>query len=535
VEPVDVIIAGGGAAGPSLAIELAAHGRTSLVVEELERGAYKSPRTMLTNVRSMEHFRRWGIADAHRAADPIDKDFPDDFLFATRLNGYPLFRFENAVTSAGRDDMFSETAEWAPQGTIETTLRERAEATPQISYMWRTRVVGLTQDAGSVRVDVENVDTGERSTLEAPYLAGCDGSRSAVRKALGIRLEGRADLVQNFGWAVRAPELKSLCKVGLAAMYWLVNSDIGSWIAPLDSEGTWAIHAFPCPPELDPDDPEQVRPYIHKLVGAEFPMEFISGGRWVTHSLLAPTFQKGRVFLAGDAVHLMPPTGGFGMNTSIGDAVDLGWKLAATLNGWGGPRLLDTYTEERHQADRFIMDAQEANNTVLSEALYVPGMEDEGPEGDAARQEAVRIILQEKAQEFASLGCQLGYRYSGSSIVLADGSEPPPVSQPMYVPSAHPGCLAPHKWLADGTSLYDLLGPEMTLLSLNGSDEVGMGFERAAEERGVPLRLVRVHEPAVRDLYEADLALVRPDQHVAWRGTGAPNDPGAILDTARGA
>jgi len=533
----DVVISGGGAAGPALAIELSLRGIDVIVVEQTERGAYKAPRTNLTNIRSMEHFRRWGIADTHRASVPIDPDFPDDFAFVTRLNGYEIVRFENAVASSGRNDLFAENAVWAEQGTIERSLRDRVEAAPSAEYRWGTRVVGFEQMDDRVRVELEHVATGERDELECLYLAGCDGSRGVVRRGLGIRMEGKPDLNINSGMSLRAPALKSLCHVGLAVMYWFVNDDVGGWLGPLDAEGTWFFHVInPFPSDADPDSFEDMRRLLYMCVGEEFPVEYVSGGKWVTHSLLAPTMQQGRAFIAGDAAHLIPPTGGFGMNISLLDGVDLGWKLAATLGGWGGPRLLDTYTTERHAADRWVIDAQERNNRIKSEELHQDGMEAPGETGDRVRESVKRMIVTEKAQEFASLGCQLGYRYEGSPIVVDDGSPWPEVSQPVYVPSAHPGCLAPHRWLADDRSLYDVLGPEFTLLKTggNGSAEAER-IVNAARDRGLPLEFVEVGEPGLRALYEADLALIRPDQHVAWRGDVAPGDPAALVDRVRGA
>jgi len=531
----DVVIAGAGATGPALAIELSLRGVKVLLVEQLPRDAYKPPRTMLTNVRSMEHFRRWGIADAHRASDPIDPEFPDDFVFATRLNGYELVRFENAVNSSGRDALFSENAEWAPQWAIEETLRNRAESAESVEYRWETRVVGYTLDDDLVEVELEGAAGGAPSTVSCGYLVGCDGSRSTIRRQLGIRLAGKSDINVNFGVAVRAPSLKSLCRIGLAILYWFVNEDIGAWLGPLDSDGMWYFHGVPVPKGADPDSWDDIRRLLYLCVGEEFPVEYVSGGKWVTHSLLAPVMQHDRVFVVGDAAHLMPPTGGFGMNLGLLDAVDLGWKLAAVLRGWGGPNLLPTYSVERHAANRWVVDAQEKNNAVLSQDLYQDGMEDPGPEGDKARERVSHMIRTEKHEEFASLGCQLGYRYEASPIVVSDGSAWPPVSQSMYVPSAHPGCLAPHHWLDDGRSLYDLFGREFTALSLGDAGDEAERIARSAAERGLPLEVVTLNLAALRELYEADLVLIRPDQHVAWRGNAAPSDPDRLVDQVRGA
>ncbi len=507
-----------------------------LVVEALPRGAYKAPRTNLTNVRSMEHFRRWGIADSHRAVDPI-KDIPRDFVFLTRLNGYELVRFENAVNSEGRNDLFSEAAAWSEQAVIETSLRDRAEAAPSVEYRWATEVVGFEQSDDGVVVQLEDSASGEADTVSCSYLAGCDGSRSVVRRQLGIRLEGKADLNVNSGMAVRAPALKSLCRdIAPGILLWFVNGDLGAWLGPLDSEqGIWFFHAVPCPEGSDPDNFEDIRRLLYLCVGEEFPVEYVSGGKWVTHSLLAPSMRDRRVFLAGDAAHLIPPTGGFGMNLGLGDAVDLGWKLAATVKGWGGPELLDSYFAERHAADAWVIARQEDNNALLSDDMYEDGAEDPGERGVHARERLAQLIATQKVQEFSSLGCQLGYRYEGSPIIAHEDSPWPEVTQQLYVPSAHPGCLAPHHWLADGRSLYDAFGPEFTLLNLGGADAEAAVIVAAAHDRGVPIELFVSGEEGLRELYEADLVLIRPDQHVAWRGNTAPADPIALVDLVRGA
>jgi 2-polyprenyl-6-methoxyphenol hydroxylase-like FAD-dependent oxidoreductase len=532
----DVVIAGAGAVGPALAIELSLRGIDVLLVEALPYGAYKSPRTNLTNVRSMEHFRRWGIADAHRASNPIP-DVPRDFVFLTRLDGYELLRFPNAVNSEGQNELFSEAAEWAEQAVIEVTLRKRVEAAPSVEVRWGRQIVDFEQSDDGVLVNLEATDSRETETVSCSYLAGCDGSRSVVRRQLGVKLEGKADLNLNSGMAVRAPALKSLCKVPPGILMWFINSDVGAWLGPLDSDAaTWYFHVVPCPEGCDPDSFEDMRKLLYLCVGEEFPVEYVSGGRWVTHSLLAPKMREGRVFIVGDAAHLIPPTGGFGMNIGLLDAVDLGWKLAATIRGWAGPRLLGTYFTERHGAEQWVISCQEENNALLSTHLYEDGMERDDERGARAREHVAHKIVTEKAQEFSSLGCQLGYRYEDSPIIVQDDTDWPAVTQQNYVPSAHPGCLAPHHWLADGRSLYDAFGPEFTLLNLGADEAEAARIITAAGERGVPLELFTPDEDeGLRELYRADLVLIRPDQHVAWRADAAPADPLALIDQVRGA
>ena len=238
---------------------------------------------------------------------------------------------------------------------------------------------------------------------------------------------------------------------------------------------------------------------------------------WVASRLLADRYSKGRVYLIGDACHLHPPFGGFGMNMGIADGVDLGWKLAAVLDGWGGDALLDSYEHERRFVHDYVMDEAEANHALIPSTLTRPNLADDTPEGEAARAEAGAFIRDHKAAEFYALGVILGYCYATSPIIVDDGTVADWVRSRDYVPQAIPGCLAPHRWLADGRSLYDSFGQGFTLLVL---DE-GVGVDHAVEEArraGVPLNVVIHYDADLQALYGASLAVIRPDQHIAWRG-----------------
>jgi hypothetical protein len=240
------------------------------------------------------------------------------------------------------------------------------------------------------------------------------------------------------------------------------------------------------------------------------------------------------VFLAGDACHLHPPFGGFGMNMGIGDAVDLGWKMAATLQGWGGESLLASYQMERRQIhERTIAEAR-ANYSSVSNQLVQPGLEDPGPLGDATRREVGDIILATKVREFRTLNVVLGYRYDDSTIIVSDGTTPPEQSGGLYIPTACPGSLAPHLWLADGSSLYDHFGTCYTLLVTDGDRRQADALVEAANARKIPLSVIQPDDPRLSWRYQASFALIRPDQHVAWRGELAGANPGAILDHVTG-
>jgi len=265
-------------------------------------------------------------------------------------------------------------------------------------------------------------------------------------------------------------------------------------------------------------------------------MEILTHDPWAAHSLIAERYGEGRIFLAGDACHLHPPYGGYGMNMGISDAVDLGWKLAARLRHWGGAQLLASYERERRAVHRRVIAEAVENYAAIPQNLVRRDLEGEGVESDAARQRLAAEILANKPREFRTLGVVLGYHYSGSPIVVEDGSAPPEPHFMHYVPSAHPGCLAPHLWLADGSSLYDGFGAGFTLLVTAGGAEDDIEQLRAAAcDLALPLTVFAPADNRLRDLCGARLALIRPDQHVAWRGDTLDRDPRALFDRVRGA
>ena len=489
-----------------------------------------SPRAKTTNVRTREHLRRWGIADALRAASPIPPDYPPEVVFATRMNGQALARFTNAFNGRRvRDERYSEEAQWVPQYTLEEVLRARAASLPDVEVVFRAELLGFTQDAGGVTARFADRATGAERTLRAAYLVGADGARSAVREGIGARMEGDGLALRNHSVVFRAPDLAARQVHGQAIMYWLVNGDVPSLLGPMDQHGLWFLMATKLADGLDTADQVAL---IRRATGfPDLAVEVVRGDPWVAQSLIADRYAAGRVFLAGDACHLHPPFGGFGMNMGIGDAVDLGWKLAATIKGWGGPELLASYAAERRPVHRRTMDEAEHNYAVVGNQLVRPGLETPGVEGDAVRAAVGEAIRATKGREFRTLGLVLGTRYDASPVIVPDGSTPPAESVEDYVPSACPGSLAPHAWLADGASLYDRFGPGFTLLCTEGGDAAPLA--EAAARRGIPLVVLHLGEPQLALLYAARFALIRPDQHVAWRGDVLPL-AGPLLDRVTG-
>ncbi len=525
----DVLIAGAGPAGLSLAIELGHRGVSCLAVERNDRVGY-SPRAKTTNVRTREHLRRWGIADALREASPIPPDYPPDVVFATRMNGPALARFTNVMHGKReRNELFSEEGQWVPQYTLEEVLRAHAATLPGVRIQFGTALIGLQQDADGITAQL----TGTAAPIRARYLVGADGARSFVREAIGARMQGDGPVLNNYSIIFRAPDLAARQHHGDAIMYWLVNPDVPAMMGPMDRQGLWFFMATKLPGDVDPATVDPID-MIRRGTGLhDLAIEIVRGDPWAAHSLIADRYAAARVFLAGDACHLHPPFGGFGMNMGIGDAVDLGWKLAATIQGWGGPVLLDSYQQERRPVHERVIAEAGINYATVGNNLVRPGIEDAGPAGDAVREAVGQIVLDTKIREFSTLGVVLGGHYAGSSIVVPDGVAPPPEHPVRYVPCAVPGCLAPHAWLSDGTSLYDHFGAGFTLLVTGPADGVD-AFERAAAARGLPLTVLAPGDARLRGLYAAGLILIRPDQHVAWRGDRLPDDAGAVLERVTG-
>ncbi len=529
-----VVIVGAGPVGLALAIELGQRGVACLLVERNDRVGHAA-RAKTTNVRTREHLRRWGIADALRAASPLGLDYPSNVVFCTRLGGHLLTRFENAMYCApGRNPLYSEHAQWIPQYSLEEVMRAHAQSLPSVEIRFRCELVSIDQSEDRVSATLRNLETAKELVVDADFLVGADGSRSIVRSAIGARMDGAYGLSRNYNIVFRAPGLARAHELGPAIMYWQVNNDVPSLIGPMDRGDKW----FFMPTQLSEGRTvakEEAPALIRQSTGIDTPIEVLSSDEWVASRLIADRYRDRRVFLAGDACHLHPPYGGYGMNMGVADGVDLGWKIAAVLQGWGGPALLDSYERERRPVHEFVMDEAVANHGQLGKQLWTEGLEDDGERGARLRAELGPRIQAAKLREFNTLGVVLGYRYDDSPVIVGDGSAPPPHDFINYVPSARPGSLAPHAWLHDGSSLYDHFGPGFTLLAMPGADADDIAMARqAARDAGVPLTVLQPPTPALGELYRSRYALIRPDQHVAWRGDAWPGALETLFATVSG-
>lgn len=517
-----VVIIGGGPTGLSLAIELGSRSVPCLLVERTARGGH-APRAKTTHVRTREHLRRWGIAGKLAAKSPFGVDYPSDVHFVTRLGGYAIAKFEDSLNcSPRRDDRYSEHGQWIPQYKLEAVLLEHARSLPSVEVRFGEEYLGFSQDHTGVQVRIRDLANEREYTADADYLIGADGARSLVRDQIGARMIGTYGLSRNYNIIFHAPGLAEAHPHGPGIMYWQVNAETPSLIGRMDDGDLWYFMPTMLPPDVVLSEAEALD-LIRRSTAIDLPYRILSSDEWIASRLLADRYRSGRVFLAGDACHLHPPFGGFGMNMGVSDGVDLGWKVAAMLQGWGGDALLDSYESERRQVHEMVLDESERNHSVLANQLYRPCIEEDTPEGWAVREEIGEVIHRTKYREFNALGVVLGYRYLDSPIIIDDGSSAQWTISPDYTPSAAPGALAPHRWLADDRSLYDLFGPGFTLLVT--SDHAGADADRAAIDArscGVPLDIVRLPDETLEDLYEARLALIRPDQHVAWRGDSWP-------------
>ena len=519
-----VLIVGAGPAGLSLAIELGHRSIPCLVIERNDRVGY-APRAKTTNVRTREHLRRWGIADKLKAASPLGTDYPSNIVFCTRLGGFPIAKFENALYCApGRNPLYSEHAQWIPQYALEEVLRAHAVSLPGVEIRFSTEMQSFEQDEHAVTVAVRDLESGRVDRIACDYMVGADGARSRVRDGIGAKMEGRHGLSRNYNVVFRAPGLTAAHKHGPAIMYWQVNSDTPSLIGPMDKGDKWYFMPTQVPDEMKLADLAAAPDWIRRATGIDLPYEVLSSDEWTASQLLADKYRDRRVFLAGDACHLHPPFGGYGMNMGVADAVDLGWKFAAVLQGWGGEALLDSYERERRPVHRLVLDEAVLNHATLGNQLARAGMEDDSAEGARIRSEIGARVQSAKMREFYTLGVMLGYHYDDSPVIVGDGSDPVRHDFVNYVPTARPGSLAPHAWMHDGSSLYDAFGEGFTLLANDGCDQSEIDrFKAAASAAGIPLEVVRPSEPGIAELYRARYALIRPDQHVAWRGDSAGN------------
>jgi 2-polyprenyl-6-methoxyphenol hydroxylase-like FAD-dependent oxidoreductase len=527
-----VVIAGGGPVGLCLGIALARAGHPALLAEERE-GPTPHPKATLLGARSMEHFRAWDRLDerVHDAAMRQEEDY--FILFCTRLASHELHRFRSPGLEAirRRDPAalarFRELA-WSPygktqigQGALEPVLLDEARRHAPLELRQGWRLDAFRDTGDEVLCDLVRVADGTRETVRARFLAGCDGGGSLVRRTLGVRFGGRGRMRSNVSHLFRAPGFLEAHGKGLANLYFCLSPGSFGVFTAIDGREVWNYQHYWADPTREAGA-EDAATVLHRAMGRPFAFDLLATTHWHHHQSVAHRWRQGRVFLAGDAAHLFVPTGGVGMNTGIGDAVDLAWKLAAALEGWGGEGLLDSYEAERKPVAwrNSVISANNSDRIDLVMAETSPAVAEESPEGAAARA-ALRARIPWMARQFNSAGTHLGYRYADSPVIVPDGTPEPPDDPMQLVPSTWPGMRVPHAWLPDGRSTLDLLDRRrFTLLTAPGA--AAPRLVAALECAGMPLAQVAVGDPAALAVMDRPLVLVRPDGHVGWRGADDP-------------
>jgi 2-polyprenyl-6-methoxyphenol hydroxylase-like FAD-dependent oxidoreductase len=540
--PTSVMIAGGGPAGLMLALELGKRGVACVLVEE-DPDPPTFPKANLTNARTMEHYRRHGFAHEVRALG-LPADFPQDVAYFTRYSKHELARLHIPSAREAAKLPPEARSEWRTpelphriqQTWIEPLLRRKVGELSSVTTRYGWRMADFVENPHGVACALEEIATGARELVDASYLAGCEGARSPIRQKLGIRYAGEGGAVRDFFGGrmmtvhIRAPRLYEFINGGRAWQYWAVNRERRGLLISLDGKQDFALLVQL--PDGTVASEALARESLRLSMGADVPVEKIEIGEWTAgYALVAQRFTSGRVVLLGDSAHLFTPTGGLGYNTAVDDAANLGWKLAAMIQRWGGPKLLDSYEIERKPvAERNTAYARAMADSVGK--IPLPGtLEAATPEGEQTRREIGARLEAHVRNEFNTAGLQLGIVYAGSPIV-AEADGPIPEQTPTrYTPTAAPGAHAPHVILSDGTPICDRFGFEFTLLRFGSTN--ADAFKHAAKSRGIPLTIVDIPETEARDLYERDLVLVRPDQHVAWRGNTLL-DPEALLDRVTG-
>lgn len=531
----EVIIVGAGPVGLTLAIDLGRRGVPTTLVERKAAPQFL-PKMERCNARTMEIYRRMGLAERIRAAG-LPADVPMDVFVVLNLAEPPLLHLPYPSVAAAKEKiaavndgtMPAEPYQLISQYTLEPLLKAVAEKLPAVTVRYGTEFVALAQDAEGVSAEV--VADGRRETLRGRYLVGCDGGASPVRKALGIALHGDGSLLELQQALFRCEGLFDRIPIGKGpgkGRHYHVADDHAGFLIMQDSTRHFTFHATL-------KTAEEMKRRFEEVIAVPLEYEMLSCNPWRQNLLLADRYRDRRVLLAGDAVHLVTPSGGLGMNTGVGDAVDLGWKLAAVLGGWGGEGLLDSYEVERRQiGERNVGASRYATlGRRTWRAAWRPEITAKTPEGQAARDNLARIADVEQRKTNEMVGAELGYRYRGSPVIAEEPGGP---DQPLmaYSPTTWPGARLPHVRLEDGRPIQDLVSPDgFALLRLGGS-RAETGLAAAFGRYGAPFTVLDIAEAAPREVYGFDLILLRPDLHVVWRGNAPPDDSAALAAKVTG-
>jgi 2-polyprenyl-6-methoxyphenol hydroxylase-like FAD-dependent oxidoreductase len=531
----EVVIVGAGPVGLTLAVDLGKRGIRCTLLEQKEAPEFL-PKMERANARTMEMYRRIGLADDIRKAG-LRGDCPMDVYVALDLKTPPLLRLRYPSIDEAKADCRATNDGTSPlepyqlisQYTIEPLLKSAAESLPSVTVRYGVQFQSFEQDGDGVSVTV--MRDGRSETICASYLVGCDGGASPVRKQLGIKLRGEGNLMELRQALFRCDELYDRIPAGNGpghGRHYHIADDKSSFLIMQDSTIHWSLHAV-----VSSD--EEMKAQFEKVVGFPVKYELLYCAPWRQNLLLADKYRDRRVFLAGDAAHLVIPTGGLGMNTGVGDAFDLSWKLAATLQGWGGPQLLDSYETERRQVGERNIGASRYASIGRRKwrSMYRPNIADNTPAGKQTRDLLANVADVEQRKTNEMLGAEMGYRYVDSPIIMNIPGGPEHLFRE-YEPTTWPGARLPHVWLDDGTAMQDRLPHGYCLLKLGGSRADTTALEHAIRAHGAPLMVLDVPDRIAREIYGFDLLLLRPDMHVVWRGQLPPDEPEVVAAVATG-
>ncbi|MES2257408.1 MAG: FAD-dependent monooxygenase [Pseudomonadota bacterium] len=537
----EIAIVGAGPAGLMLAIELGCRGIACAIFEKSAQPPVY-PKANATSARTMEHYRRRGLAERVRGVG-LPEDHPQDIVYCTRLTGIELTRFRGPSAAQARTRSYIgdfDAGSWpspelphrGQQMFIEPILREEAGRYPSITTFFGSSVESLADGEDGVRLQVSGAD-GQPLAVRARYVVGCDGARSMVREVMGTTYAGHgAEQRAFFGGQmasiyIQSAQLATLLPREKAWQYWFVNGQRRGLLVAIDGLEKFCLGVQLAPGQALED--LDVDAIVTTLVGQEVDFTLLNLNSWTAgHTLVAESFRAGRCFIAGDAAHLFTPTSGMGYNTSIDDAVNLGWKLAAVVQGWAGDALLDSYESERQPIARRNTAYARSMADSMAALTPPPGIEDADAAYDESRREYGARCRTHVAREYNIPGLQLGVRYD-SAVVAREAGVPPEDDATRYEASGYPGARAPHVAVG-GDVLFDRFGRDFTLLCM-GAEGQAVQWKQAAEALNIPLAIVHCDAPSAREIYGAELALIRPDAHIAWRGD-ALADAAAVLRLA---
>ncbi len=527
-----VLIVGGGPVGLALGVDLALRGIRTVLVER-RKPTIGLPKMNMVNARSMEFSRRWGIADQARAIG-CPGNLPQDVLFCTSLCGYELARFSYpSYDERGELPYTPEGSRRISQMDYDPLLIEKASSLPEITLVHETDCLGFIDNGDFVTARLRDLRTGAEYAIDCEYLVGCDGAESGIRAATGIAMNGPGQLSRNVNLIFSTPDLVSQHDKGFAWANWLLGEN-GYWglVVSVDGRVMWRL-SIALPKDRDTIKEAEARALIDKAVGRPIEFKLHAILPWVRRQLVADSYRKGRVFIAGDAAHVMSPTGGLGMNTGLGDAVDLSWKLAATIQGWGGPDLLDSYDAERRPiAAKNVAEAGD-NFGKLRALPGSPAIFEDSEEGRAFRKRINDIVVTGGYEkEYEQEGTVLGYRYTDSPLVAGADDETDAIQSDGYTPSDAPGGRAPHLWVEPTVSTIDMFWSGMTLVCVGDADAPEAA--RIAADMSIPFQVLRLAPDKAEGLFTRAFTLVRPDGHVAWRADTGDRDWRSVFAQALG-